>query len=134
MRFVSDFDRQFLSLTFAPADAPAQETTIVIEGLVKLTLARIPDLSPMTAPERVAYSGCYWSDEVRVTYEVAASSNGVSFGRAGQPPATLQRLGPDKFSGPSGTVEFLREAGTVTGFRPNAGRVRIRFIKQSVTN
>ncbi len=133
-RFISDFDGQLLSVTFAPADAPAQETTIAIAGVVELTLARIPNLPPMTAAERAAYSGRYWSDEVEVAYEVAASSDGVSFGLAGRAPATLQRLGPDSFSGPAGTVEFLREAGTVTGFRLNAGRVRIRFIKQPAAN
>ena len=84
----------------------------------------------MSAAARGAYSGRYWSDEVEVAYEVTARGDGVWLRVAGRPAEMMQRLGPDKFSVASGTVEFLRQDGLVTEFRLNAGRVRIRFIKQ----
>ncbi|HJO03048.1 MAG TPA: serine hydrolase domain-containing protein [Acidobacteriota bacterium] len=129
-RFVGDLDGQRLSATFAPDDATAQRATIAIRGVANLDLIRLPDLPAMSAAARGAYSGRYWSDEVEVAYEVTARGDGVWLRVAGRPAEMMQRLGPDKFSVASGTVEFLRQDGLVTEFRLNAGRVRIRFIKQ----
>jgi hypothetical protein len=88
-----------------------------------------------TPDELAAFAGAYRSDELEATYRLRVHEGALRLERMKQPPATLQPVVADTFTGQPGTITFVRDAsGRVTGFTLDAGRVRhLKFSREIVS-
>jgi CubicO group peptidase (beta-lactamase class C family) len=88
-----------------------------------------------TPDELAAFAGAYRSDELEATYRLRVHEGALRLERMKQPPATLQPVVADTFTGQPGTITFVRDAsGRVTGFTLDAGRVRhLKFGREIVS-
>jgi CubicO group peptidase (beta-lactamase class C family) len=86
-------------------------------------------------PEQLsAYAGSYVSEEIEPVYRIAVENTSLVLKRLKSEPQKLQPAIVDYFEGPNGIVHFQRDqAGTITGFVFNSGRIRnFRFKKTSL--
>jgi CubicO group peptidase (beta-lactamase class C family) len=88
-----------------------------------------------TAAQLAEFAGTYRSDEIELAYRIVVHEGGLRLERMKAPPAALQPLVADKFTGQPGTITFVRDgAGRVTGFTLDAGRVRhVKFSREIVS-
>ena len=107
--------REQMSAPAAPAPAPPRPATPAAAAAQALTAAKAAE-----------YVGAYHAPEVDATYQVNATTEGITlqFGRNSND--RLAASGLDTFGDPRGvSVTFARDArGRVTSFVINAGRVR----------
>lgn len=83
----------------------------------------VPEI--MLSPEELEeLAGRYASDELEVVFEVGVEEDRLTLLRPRQDPVTLRPGGTDEFVARGLTLTFMREGGSVTGFRVYAGRVR----------
>lgn len=84
--------------------------------------------APLNAAEGAEYAGTYRSEELEAVYVFAADSGRLVM-RSGPASSVVRRSAPDIFHAGNTTLRFSRDqAGRVTGFSLDAGRVRgIRF-------
>jgi CubicO group peptidase (beta-lactamase class C family) len=85
-----------------------------------------------TPAELAAFAGTYRSDELEVAYRLRVHEGALRLERMKQPPAALQPVVADTFTGQPGTFTFVRDpSGRVTGFTLDAGRVRhVKFSRE----
>lgn len=93
---------------------------------------------PMYAPDKVVlgeFAGEYVSEELDVTYRIAASDSGLVIHAKRIDPVNLQPAWADAFSTSFGTIiEFTRTGRKVDGFTISDGRVRgVRFARVSAS-
>ena len=78
-----------------------------------------------------AYTGSYWSREIRATFELTLEDDELVLRRTGREPDRLVALAPDNFFGSGLGIRFAMERQRVTSFEVDAGRARgIVFEKQ----
>jgi hypothetical protein len=73
------------------------------------------------------YAGVFYSEELATTYRLAAEDGRLVARHQRNPDIVLQPRARDYFEGDAeffGTVQFIREAGRVVGFRVSTDRVR----------
>ena len=93
------------------------------------TYRKVAAFTP-TKEQLGAFAGEYRSDELGVTYHIAARDTGLVLQRRKFEDSALAPAFEDAFSGSVGTVHFTRLRGRVTGFLITGGRVRnLRFTK-----
>ena len=114
-----------------PAADGVSATALWRQGGRELPLRRLALLAPPTAEALQAYTGDYYSDELRAMYTVALRDGALRV-RYPRGELTLQPVTPDVFSAahPLGTLRFARTsgAGAAAGFTVTTGRVRnLRF-------
>lgn len=78
------------------------------------------------------FAGEYYSEELEVTYKLAAEEGKLYLRNRKAPEGALQATGPDKFRIQSLRLQFERDQeGQVAGFRIETGRVKnIYFTKR----
>jgi hypothetical protein len=74
--------------------------------------------------ELADYVGRYYSSELDTTYAVEAAVGALRAGPEGAAPMTLRPIEADVFRNGSRTLRFRREAGRITGFTLDGGRVK----------
>lgn len=92
------------------------------EGMGAADPAPPPELG---AEEAAGYAGEYASEELAVSYAVAADGGRLTIGLPIESRLPLERIGPDAFGVGGMELRFTRDAdGRVDGFTIDAGRVR----------
>jgi len=89
---------------------------------------RIETVTP-TVEQLKEYTGQFGSAELEARYALAVADGALRLSRKGNEPATLRPMTRDEFAAGGTTLSFTRsDAGTITGFTLEQGRVRnIRF-------
>lgn len=89
---------------------------------------RIETVTP-TVEQLKQYTGSFRSAELEAKYTLAVADGALRLRRKGHEPATLRPMTRDEFAAGGTTLSFTRsDAGTITGFTLEQGRVRnIRF-------
>jgi len=98
---------------------------IVYEAVEPITL---------TAEEKAAYTGSYYSPELDVGYRVELQRDQLVLSRRKYGKTTMLTTIPDGFSADGINIFFSRDEGNnITGFRLSSGRIRkLRFIRNNV--
>lgn len=93
--------------------------------------ARPPaDTLPLPARDAASYAGAYHSDELDARYRIVVDGADLRLEVGNSLDGPMARIGDDLFRRGGLTLRFQREAGRVTGFLLDAGRVRgIRFAR-----
>jgi hypothetical protein len=88
-----------------------------------------------TPAQLAEFAGTYRSDEFELAYRIVVHEGGLRLERMKSPPAALQPLVADRFTGQPGTITFVRDgSGRITGFLLDAGRVRhVKFRREIVS-
>jgi len=122
-----------LDLLF-PAAAPGQPTLMVIatpNGADRSL--RLGDPPVLTAAERQALAGDYWSDELHTTARITVVSDTLRLAIGGREPGVLTPIAPGAFTVPGSRLDVTRDRkGGVAGFSLSAGRSQgIAFLRQA---
>jgi hypothetical protein len=117
-----------------PAVAAGQPTVLVIatpNGAHRT--ARLGDPPVLSAGERQALAGDYWSQELHATARVTIVSDTLRLAIGGGESAPLAPIAPGAFTVPGGRLDVTRDRrGGVAGFSASAGRSRgIVFVRQA---
>jgi hypothetical protein len=103
-----------------PAAVPIAFTSVALRD----SMTRMPPYEP-SMRELGAFTGEYYSDELRVGYRVTLGDSGLVVHAFKRAPQALKPSFADAFvAGGSGTLRFVRTRGAVTGFRLTSGRTR----------
>ena len=120
---------RFVLTTGAPtrllfeADGGAPRVTVTNPGGTDDRFVRTEPFSP--APAKLAeFAGTYRSDEIEPVYRMVVHGGVLRLERLKSRPANLQPVVTDTFTTQIGTLRFVRDGSTVTGFVLEAGRVR----------
>jgi len=85
---------------------------------------RAAEFSPSDAALR-EYAGVYHSEEVEMLFRLAVENGKLTLKRLKTRPAILEPAVPDVFTGPPGSLRFVRDPrGAITGAVLNSGRMR----------
>jgi CubicO group peptidase (beta-lactamase class C family) len=106
-------------------DEAGEVTTLAldIDGRT-VSAPRLPEYVP-SARELAAYEGEYFSEELQVPYRIRLAEGRLTLRVRAEDKGSLEPLKPDVMLSGLGTLRFQRNAaGTITGFRLDAGRVR----------
>lgn len=105
-------------------DGTADRATLDQAGATPMT--RIDPSETLTPEALRAYEGRYWSEEMRVAFELVVEDGELVARNLRLPDITLDPGAPDRFgAGPVGTMVFQRAGnGTVIGFTVDNGRTK----------
>lgn len=107
-----------------PAGGRPTALRIMSGAVVVDSLVRMPPFDPDRAA-LTEYLGEYWSDELRVSYQVEEGEGGLIIRTFKHGTFPMRPVYPDAFQAQRpGTIRFLRTDGRITGFRISGGRVR----------
>jgi hypothetical protein len=82
--------------------------------------------------EQEALAGTYYSDELDASYRLEGEGDGLTLVRDDGQRLALRRAGADEAQAGSAVLRFVREAGPITGFTLDSGRVRgIVFVRRA---
>jgi CubicO group peptidase (beta-lactamase class C family) len=119
-----------VSVEFIPEEGKPQKAKATIEG-DETTFIKAPDVSPLTAKQLQEYAGNYYSDELPATYRLVVEEGKLFLKYRNLPEDAFKLMAPDKFNLKMLNFHFIRnEMKEITGFKLNAGRVRIEFGKE----
>jgi CubicO group peptidase (beta-lactamase class C family) len=119
-----------VSVEFIPEEGKPQKAKATIEG-DETTFIKAPDVSPLTAKQLQEYAGNYYSDELPATYKLVEKDGKLFLKYRNLPEDAFKLMAPDKFNLKMLNFHFIRnEKKEITGFKLNAGRVRIEFAKE----
>lgn len=77
------------------------------------------------------YIGVYYSQELEVEYSISMGESGLQVSINEMEAMEITPDSIDRFYGDGGVLHFLREKGTISGFKLDAGRVKnLRFEKE----
>ena len=116
-------------VTFDVFGGRATRVSIAPPGSPVEDLQRAEPFVP--APDALAeFAGIYRSEEIEPAYTLVVRDGSLRLERLKVPPATLAPVVNDTFTSPLGVIRFVRDAGRITGFVLDGGRVRrMKFTK-----
>lgn len=119
-----------VTLAFASQAGRPRRLQWTVKGQDSLAFDRIELVTP-TAAELGAYSGSYYSDELKATHTVESRHDSLILRRPGAEPQTLRPLTHDEFAIGSMTLRFTRDtSGVIAGYFLDLGRIRnLRFVR-----
>ncbi|MBN1225031.1 MAG: serine hydrolase [Candidatus Aminicenantes bacterium] len=130
-KFISKDAPAEITFEFSPAEGEAESAKVTVQAVQEIQLKKMPSIAPLTEVQLKAYAGTYYNDELPATYVIAVEKGELFFKQRNAPEGPLKIMDTDKFQSGYGKVEFIRGKGKkITGFRLDAGRVRIQFTKK----
>lgn len=121
-----------ISLTFEPTGpGGALQLRATTDGKPGDVYVRVEPFVP-TPAEIAEFAGVYRSDEMDAVYRMVVTDGRLRLVRFKAAPDLLTPVVAGIFTGEIGAVRFVRDAGRVSGFTIDAGRVRrVRFWKDT---
>jgi len=119
-----------VSIEFVPVEGKPLKAKVTIEG-EETAYIKTPSIKPLTPSQLKEYAGEYYNDELPATYKLVIKEGKLYLEHRNAPKRPLKAMTLDKFNLRGLNFDFTRDKKKkITGFKLNAGRVRIEFTKK----
>lgn len=119
-----------VSIEFVPVEGKPLKAKVTIEG-EETTYIKGPPVKPLTPAQLQEYAGEYYNDELPAAYKLVIKDGKLFLKYRNLPEDPLKLMAPDKFNLKMLNFDFIRnKKKKISGFKLNAGRVRIEFVRK----